>query len=436
MLLSETAAALLYAAAVLLAGIFILVRARPDADYIRVCILFIFLFFMAPALMTLNNDTIFYAGKHFQHDNERWMRVAASIWFFLFGFFCKDFLLANGKFSTKASALETSPKTQINLKLSKSRGYFLTFSALLLVLISIALSPSIEEQYLQRSGQAQGSQTLLLLGIVSSSLLFGAVFVLLATKQNTSAILLLVFYVFLLMLSATGRFNILVAVFLLFTVLFKVSTAKIVRVFPIAFAILLPALTNGKEIIYSIVAQNEAPSINLLIYSDIFSEVFFRHFAHPFMSLYVVDELIETTGPRLFFDLVQGVLFYFRFFGIDFGDSLTYFNTEVFLGKRESIIPPGYLAFGFTQAAYPGVLVMGILYRSLFNLIWNNSTFSEFRTQPFRIYTILICANTFYHGELRLIVLSYFLNFLLIYLAFNFCQKKPYSAKRPSSSQP
>src|SRR5690606_5872756 len=95
----------------------------------------------------------------------------------------------------------------------------------------------------------------------------------------------------------------------------------------------------------------------------------FTNVAHPFVSLLYVGDLLDLSGVRFFYDYIQGFLFYLRAFGINFGDSLTYFNTDVLMGIRESIVPPGYLAFGYAQALYLGVFVSGLFYRSTFKVL-------------------------------------------------------------------
>jgi hypothetical protein len=210
-------------------------------------------------------------------------------------------------------------------------------------------------------------------------------------------------------------------VILVFTIIFM-RFIKSVRMFAILFIlgmiVFLPLILNGKQIIFTLFDDPYS-----LIYigqyytADIDVNVLMNNFAHPLISLYYADVTINSIGYRFFWDVPHGILFYLRFFGLDMGQSLTYFNTETIVFLKESIIPPGYLAFGYIQAGYFGVFIMGIFFRYTGVIVEKVNSISQYSSLTRDFFWAFTAANTFYAGEVRVLVLTYLLP-VLIYVGY------------------
>ena len=140
------------------------------------------------------------------------------------------------------------------------------------------------------------------------------------------------------------------------------------------------------------------------------------NFGHVFISFQVVDSLIEKVGFRYFYDYIHGFMFYLRVLGFQVGDSLTYYNTEILIGERVSIIPTGFLSFGYVQFGFVGIIASGVFYRFVghFTEALSNKLFFSGRMPGF--YLSFIAANTFYVGEVRTIILAFLMPVMFVYL--------------------
>ncbi|MGI9375312.1 MAG: hypothetical protein ACR2PC_04300 [Tsuneonella suprasediminis] len=227
-----------------------------------------------------------------------------------------------------------------------------------------------------------------------------------------------------LVLSFGGRFQ--VAIVLLIPIMHFARRPIIPIIIGIVGAIVLfPLLLEGKSIIAAIsTGQSVSEAVRIAYTSGLDIEKVLNNFSHPFISYFYAPSLVDEIGYRYFWDIPQGFLFYLRLFGIDFGDSLTYFNTELIIRKRESIIPPGYLAFGYIQANYIGVFFTGMIFRF-------SGRAAEFVKSQIRgrlwaadFYLAFIAANTFYIGEVRGLVLTFIFPCALMYLIIKLEEKK------------
>ena len=88
------------------------------------------------------------------------------------------------------------------------------------------------------------------------------------------------------------------------------------------------------------------------------------------------------------------------------------------------MVPPGYLAFGYVQLSFVGVFFSGVVYRLV-------GIFSEFiyikygnGIEPLKFLLVFLSANTFYHGELGIMMLTFFLPVLLIPFSLKLVLKK------------
>ena len=128
-------------------------------------------------------------------------------------------------------------------------------------------------------------------------------------------------------------------------------------------------------------------------------------------------------GFHYFWDVLQGILFYLRLVGIDMGDSLTYYNTEAILHVRQSIVPPGYMAFGYVQAGMFGVLIAGMIYRYLGFFLGKLRTRLQGRSLASDFYLAFLAADTFYVGEPRTMVLTLALPVILLLALLSVSQR-------------
>lgn len=181
--------------------------------------------------------------------------------------------------------------------------------------------------------------------------------------------------------------------------------------------VFLPLVLKGKEIIAAIAIGGDVFTIITNAYIDGFDvENVLNNFSHPLISYYYAPVLVDNIGYRYFWDIPQGFLFYLRLIGLDFGDSLTYYNTETIFFKRESIIPPGYLAFGYAQANLFGVAVMGAVFR-LFGRAAQIVKQQIGEDAPAADFLLaFLAANTFYIGEMRGLVLTFIFPCVLMYI--------------------
>lgn len=268
----------------------------------------------------------------------------------------------------------------------------------------------------ERQGKADANQ---MVGLLVMCLYFLGSIVLIDLISKRKYFLVSIHFLLLVFmaLNFVGRMQ----VILVFAIIF-IRFIKSVKVFSILFIlaiiILLPLILNGKQIVYTLFDDPYS-----LIYigkyytTDIDINVLMNNFAHPLISLYYVDVTINSIGYRFFWDILHGVVFYLRLIGLDTGQSLTYFNTETILFVKQSIIPPGYLAFGYIQAGYFGVFVMGIFFRSTGVIVEKINALSNNSSMTRDFFWAFIAANTFYAGEMRVLVLTYLLP-VLIYMGY------------------
>lgn len=233
--------------------------------------------------------------------------------------------------------------------------------------------------------------------------------------------LLLIVILLVTLLSGSGRLSALFSILLLFNLITGLGTkGKHVFVGCIFLFSLLPIVLNLKSVIYAIAVKGDIDISNVYSFFQVsgIKESFLGNFAHPVISMLVIDRTLEQIGFRFFYDYIQGVLFFLRIIGVDLGNSLTYFNTYSILGYMRSIIPPGYIAFGYLQMNIIGVVFSGVF----FAFIGYSANFVRVKLAPnsnlAKLYFAFVAANTFYHGEVRIIIMTLFLPFFLL-LLFN-----------------
>lgn len=272
--------------------------------------------------------------------------------------------------------------------------------------------------YAIRRGETQGSHLELFISITLSTLGFFLILESDSLGLKKTAILLLLCSLYVAVVSVSGRTNSLIYLGMLF---FAITNAKISTRYIFAAGLLfvaaLPIILQLKSILFSLLLNGAWPNLSdIYLISDSTLKSYIDNFGHPAISIINTEKLIQETEYRYFYDYLHGFLFYLRAFGIQAGDSLAYYNTHALIGVRESIIPPGYIAFGFIQLHFLGVIVSGLTWAAIGKLC--NSVrarlFPSSKIATF--YFSFVAANTFYHGEIRIIAMTTILPIILMLL--------------------
>lgn len=283
---------------------------------------------------------------------------------------------------------------------------------------------SAEETYAIRRGETTGSLLDFFMLQIFNACKFTLVILLLYFGKKKYLLLLLVFVVFTLLVKSSGRLSLLINFLLFFGLVSNIKSYKLTLLLTPLLIIFFPIVLYLKAIIYDFSING-----NVDLYSALNSEFdwnsYLMNFGHPLFSFLSVDKTLDLIGYRYFYDYIQGFIFYFKLIGLDFGDSITYFNTESILGVRESIIPPGYFALGYVQLSFLGVFFSGFLYRFIGHLGWllYNKSFGNTNNNVAIFYISFICANSFYHGDVRIFVMTVFFPFLFLLLFLKFIKK-------------
>jgi hypothetical protein len=176
----------------------------------------------------------------------------------------------------------------------------------------------------------------------------------------------------------------------------------------ICVAAFLPVIASGKQIIYVIMSHGDVYGAVADAYQsgislfDIFGDI-----SHLVVSYDYAPSLVhELGGYRFFWDIPQGFIFYLRLFGFDTAYSLTYYNTEAIYRIRESIVPPGFVAFGYIEASLPGVIIAGMMFRLIGDWVGRLRARLPRGSLATDFYFAFLAANSFYIGEPRALVLT------------------------------
>ncbi|WP_417546725.1 hypothetical protein [Marinobacter sp.] len=398
-----------------------------DSLFVLFAVFYICIFFVYPLYIVESGAGSYYLNKLL--GSLDYQRVFWSFTFFVFGFLVVDMLRLVS--IQKFVRLQSEPAISSDISLVRprmrvGRGFWFLFVVVVFgLMVGILDSDRAEQGYLIRQGALEGSRLEFLLGIVFGALSFSVFFAATAAKKNWIVLIIALLMLISVFSAATGRAGVLVFFSLLFVHYARVRVRYFLLVAFVVFPLLVPLLVNMKMVIASIAINREIPDIFAYYRSGLTYDVVLSNFGHPLMSLLFVDDLIELVGFRYFYDYLQGGLFYFRVFGVDLGDSLTYYNTEVFLGARESIVPPGYLAFGYVQLGYFGVFVSGIFYRFIGKFSgFVFKAYGDEGNNALKFYFANAAAYTFYVGETRTMIITFFLHMLVFYCSSRFMFKK------------
>ncbi|WP_240904195.1 MULTISPECIES: O-antigen polymerase [unclassified Acinetobacter] len=90
-------------------------------------------------------------------------------------------------------------------------------------------------------------------------------------------------------------------------------------------------------------------------------------FSHQYLSL--INFIKSDSEYRYFGDYIYWSFIPFKLLGFSLEDSISYYNTYLIMGRWESIIPPGPVAFGYISLGVVGVVVHGFIVGYIFRLI-------------------------------------------------------------------
>lgn len=417
--------ALIYASGVFLTILFITYPNRKDRDYVRLSIFFKIFFFILPAIICATEDSFEYLGKIYNTPPGAWLLIGISIWIFIFGYFSRDFIIRSSEFrSFKPHSLEKKFMGIEYFELSLNRVCAFLVCAFAIRFLTFYFTQDVEQEYEVRNGVSPGSHLNVLVMITTGSVYFAAILIVIRLNWRYMTLFFLFGLLIFTFSGSTGRFNAAVAILITLIYMMRISTALICLFFPILLISAFPILASGKLLIFSIATNAELPSVSVILQRSTEVSSYIDNFAHPMVSLFQVERLLALSNLRWFYDFPHGLMFYLKVFGFDMGPSLTYYNTESFLGYKSSIVPTGYLAFGFAQMSYFGVFIMGVFYRCVFYIFINMRYIKSNLSPISSFYIALVSANTFYTGEVRTLILQYFLNMIVINACFWLVSKR------------
>lgn len=283
--------------------------------------------------------------------------------------------------------------------------------------------------FASRRGDIEGSHLKFFFKILLSGAQYAILLVLIQLRRRNFFIFVWLFFLAYSLTGATGRMHLLELVAFGVVALLFDRPVKFIFVGLLVFFLITPLLINLKAIIYKIAYLHETPDLASYYLKNIGSDRVIKNFGHPVYSFIERDRLIDLVGYRYFYDVIHGAIFYLRIFGVNVSDSLIYFNTESILGVRQSVIPTGYLLFGYAQIGYFGVFLSGAAYRLVGLFAKKALSFSKLNSVGADYYFALSAAYTFYHGEMRVMIMTFFVPTLLTAL---FCR---FSLNRNAASR-
>lgn len=398
--------------------IFILVRRGNFTSlFFSLSYIYFTFFYIYPLLLINHKEGFYYASYYFSVNKNEIIFAFFSAVALIIGFLIPDmfFILKKRKLRVLSDFrvfIEEAPPLKKFNKL---------FYLILILVVSYYAYGALDANraldiYEIRNGATSGNVFTYLTSSLIGSLFFSLVFSLIYLKKNGYLTLLFMFRILYLITGSTGRLTLSINIIYFIIHTFKVKPKTIVLASTFLVILFMPILLNMKSIIYSISVESTIPNLIDIYLSEPELEGVITNFGHPLVSLMKANELVDKIGFRFFYDYLQGFLFYLRVFGLDFGDSLLYYNTENLIGKRLSIIPTGYLAFGYIQLGYFGIIVSGAFYR-ITGLIAEYSYYSTgVQSNLIKFYFAFLAASSFYHGEIRVMVMTFFLPLIVLYI--------------------
>ncbi len=386
-------------------------------DYVFFCLVFMLLFYILPAALISSNASVYYAYRIWNFSPNDINLITGGFVTFLLGFFLAEYLIHHWEGLSRVRGSARRARQHRKIRPVHSSVLIGIFAVLTVILLYMILSDYTTTMYLIRSGQVEGNY---FISLMLAACLVTTIFCM-AELEDSRSLLRFVPIVLVMgfALQLGGRTT------LLFTlayigVMFGLNLKRAVTIALVFFPVILPLIRDGKTLIYFI--ANGLPLsgyeftfvFSYTSFTELYFDTIITNFAHPVISLTTAPLLVDSIGFRYFYDYLQGFLFYARVLGIDAGDSLTYMNTEMILGVRRSTVPTGYLAFGYAQLSFVGVFVSGCFYRTLGFAALRFLDLTKRSSNVLRFHITLICAYSFYTGEIRTMVITVFFPVLVI----------------------
>ena len=403
--------------------IFFVVRKNSFSScFVGLSFVYMFFFYIYPLSLLYGKDTYSYAGNQFYLSSGVYWYAVISLCVFILGFLSIDLVRTGTAVSRSGQPnMHRNGHADVldvgSLKYSFSKTFWILLAlTCVYYLVEVLDEGRAIRGYDVRRGVSEGSWVSLIFGVlvsaVFSSLLVACVFL----KKNLLVILLSILMFLYLFTGATGRAGIIFFFLMVVIYFFKIKVKTIIYCSIPLMLLVLPLVVGMKSIIYTVAVEKSIPDFYNVYSSSLGAEGVLVNFGHPLISFFNIDGLLSLTGYRFFYDYLQGFIFYLRAFGIDADDSLLYYNTENLLGVRESIIPTGYIAFGYVQLALLGVFFSGLFYRGLGIFVEYLYTKLAWDSEVIKFYLVYFAAATFYHGEIRVMVLTFFIPVVLFFI--------------------
>lgn len=377
---------------------------------------FLFFFFILPAYFFFGETSSNY-GVDFYSESESVSFILLSVFIFVLGFISFDVL--SWLVPKRVNYLSSVDYDRITI----GKFFYIVCVGYLIYLVYQVLTIDLNARYQVKAGERESDLLGFFIYNIMEAIRFSLIMVFLIKGYKKPLIIFLLIVICSVFALSSGRLYLMLNFMLLFCLLFRLKSYSVSLLMFFILALSLPIVLSLKRIIFNL-SVNGVFDLSLASF-DIDISDYLGNFGHPFFSYLNVDELVDGIGYRYFFDYIQGFLFYLKLIGLDFGLSITYFNTESLIGKKESIIPPGYFAFGYAQLGLFGVFLSGTLYRFigfLGMILYRELFISQNRVAE--VYISFICANSFYYGDVRIFVMNIFFPFLFCFLFCRFFLKK------------
>jgi len=388
-----------------------------QADYVFFCLVFMLLFYILPAVLISAEGSVVYAYRIYNFSQAEIQFISGSMVVFLLGFFLTELLISHResvKRKSRSHRASVAPNTIRYMHSSVLVGTLGMLSTILLYMLLIGYSSTVLEV---RAGAIQGNY---FISLMLSGCLVTTVYCMAAMERSEwyyklIPIVLIVGF----SLQLGGRTTLLFSIAYA-GILFGLNLKKAVAMSLVLFPVMLPLIRDGKTLIYAIATGvplgdfHFTLNFNYTDFANIYFDTIIINFAHPVISLITAPQLVESIGYRYFYDYIHGFLFYARLVGIDAGDSLTYMNTEIILGARRSTVPTGYVAFGYIQLSMIGIFVSGCFYRFLGYASLKFLKLGDKSSKVLRFHITLLCAYSFYTGEIRTMVVTVFFPIIVV----------------------
>ena len=385
-----------------------------DSIFISLSVFYIFIFFVMPLFYIESDPNAYYLSSRIPYSGDAAFRVITAFSIFMLGFFSFGiFGIFRREYTQSYNGNYIGPLKIGNFDRTKKKVTIIFWIFFIIICMkysyNIVDASRAEYAYLVRKGDLEGSWLSFFISIITSVVSIAILFSAIYSGKKMVFYALVLFVLANLLTGSVSRGGLLVFLSVVAIYLFKLKSNIFVLIMFLVIPVSLPILINLKAVIYSISVLNEVPDFYGYYSIGASVNAILANFAHPLVSLIFVDGIIDRTGFRYFYDYLHGILFYFRLVGIDFGDSLTSFNTYVFLGRNISIIPTGYLAFGYVQLSFVGVFVAGIFYR--FTGFYAKRVYERFASNAgdaAKFYFANAAAYTFYTGDIVTLVMNFF----------------------------